>query len=301
MDGFTPWSETVTVGIDQAVVQDITLQISSVSQQIEVHGEETAQAPTQSVTPSGTVSDQALDTLPLPTQKFNEALMLVPGVIRTPQGSLNFNGQAESQGMLLVDSTENVDPISGSFAIPVPVDVIQSMTVYSLPQSSEYGGFSSGVTTIETKPPFSKWDYKLFDFIPSLRGKNDHIVGLANLTPRVQFGGPILANKITFSQELTYEFRRTPVRGLAWPLNETVTRATTSFTQMQVIWSPQHLLNVNVNVFPHRNRICEHQHSRSADRFHHLSPEGSYHRRVRRVPILFRRVAEYGGALYAFR
>ena len=188
--------------------------------------------------------------MPLPTEKFNEALLLVPGVIRTAQGSLNFNGQAESQGMLLVDSTENIDPISGSFAIPIPVDAIQSMTVYSLPQSSGYGGFSSGVTTIETKPPASKWEYKLFDFIPSFRGKNDHIVGLANLTPRVQLGGPLIKNKINFSQEVTYEFRRTPIRGLAWPLNETVTRATTSFTQLQVIWSPRHLLNVNVNVFP---------------------------------------------------
>jgi len=38
-------------------------------------------------------------------------------------------GQAESQGMLVVDSAENVDPVSGSFSIPIPVDIIQSMTV----------------------------------------------------------------------------------------------------------------------------------------------------------------------------
>ncbi len=249
-DGFSPFSGMVTVGANQSVVQDITLKINSVSQTVEVHAEEENQATTQSVTPTAEVSNKQLETLPLPTQKFNEALTLVPGVIQTPQGGLSFNGQAESQGMLLVDSAENVDPISGSFAIPVPIDAIQSMTVYSLPQSSAYGGFSGGLTTIETKPPSSLWEYKLLDFIPSFRGKNDHIVGLANLTPRLQVGGPVIANKVNFSEEITYEFRRTPVRGLAWPLNETVTRSTTSFTQMQVIWSPRHLLNVSVNVYP---------------------------------------------------
>jgi len=55
--------------------------------------------------------------------------------------------------MLIVDSAENVDPVSGSFSIPIPVDIIESMTVYSLPESSQYGGFTGGLTTIETKPP----------------------------------------------------------------------------------------------------------------------------------------------------
>jgi len=249
-DGFKPWSGTITVGADQTVAQDIALQIISVNQRVEVHEEEGPKASTESVTPNATVSNQQLNTLPLPTQKFTEALSLVPGVIRTAQGGLSFNGQEESQGMLLVDSAENVDPISGSFAIPVPVDAIQDMTVYSLPQSSMYGGFSGGLTAIETKPPPGEWDYKLLDFIPSFRGKNGHLVGLANWTPRFQFGGPLIANKVNFSEELAYEFRKTPIRGLAWPVNETMTRSTTSFTQLQVTLSPRHLLNVNVNVFP---------------------------------------------------
>jgi hypothetical protein len=248
-DGFAPWSGAVTVAAGQAVIQDAVLQIVSVNQKVEVRAEAT-EATTQSVAPTATVSDKQLDSLPLPTQKFTEALTLVPGVVRTAQGLLSFKGQAESQGMLLVDSAENVDPVSGSFSIPIPVEAIQSMTVYTLPESSGYGGFSGGLTTIETKPPAGPWDYKLMDFIPSFRGKNDHIVGLANWTPRFEFSGPLIRNRLNFSQEISYEFRRTPIRGLAWPLNETTTRATTSFTQFQYIWSPRHLLNVNINVFP---------------------------------------------------
>lgn len=249
-EGFQPWSATVSVEPGQTLVQNVVLQISSVNQQVEVRAEAQAIVATDSAAPMEVVGNKLLDALPLPTQKFTEALTLVPGVLRTTQGKLSFNGQSESQGMLVVDSAESVDPISGSFSIPVPVDAIESMTVYQLPESSEYGGFSGGLTTIETKAPSPLWGYKLLDFPPSFRGKNGQLVGVANWTPRFTFGGPLIKNKVNFTQEVTYEFRRTPVRGLAWPVNETTTRTFTSFTQMQVILSSRHLLNFSVSTFP---------------------------------------------------
>ena len=193
-DGFKPWFASITLRTDQPLARDVVLQISSVNQQVEVQGE-AAEIATQNVAITATVNTDQLESLPLPTQKFTEALSLIPGVIRTPTGKLTFKGQAESQGMLVVDSAENVDPVSGSFSIPIPVDIIQSMTVYSLPESSEYGGFTGGLTTIETKPPSGIWDYKLRDFIPAFRGKNDHLVGLANWTPRLEFDGPLVKDK----------------------------------------------------------------------------------------------------------
>jgi len=248
-DGFKPWSAKITLGADQALVKDLVLQISSVNQQVEVQGE-APEIATQNVAITATVNTEQLESLPLPTQKFTEALSLIPGVIRTSTGKLTFKGQAESQGMLVVDSAENVDPVSGSFSIPIPVDIIQSMTVYSSPESSAYGGFTGGLTTIETKPPSGTWDYKLRDFIPAFRGKNDHLVGLANWTPRFEFEGPLIKNKMNFTEEVTYELRRQPVRGLSFPENEIKTRSVSSFTNLQVILSPRHVLNFNANVFP---------------------------------------------------
>jgi len=124
------------------------------------------------------------------------------------------------------------------------------MTVYSLPESSEYGGFTGGLTTIETKPPAGTWEYKLRDFVPAFRGKNGHIVGLANWTPRFEFAGPLIKNKLNFSEEVTYELRRQPVRGLSFPRNEIKTRGITSLTNLQIILSPRHVLNFSVNTFP---------------------------------------------------
>jgi TonB-dependent receptor-like protein/carboxypeptidase family protein len=252
LEGFKPWSVSVTLTAGQLAVQDVGLQLNLVQENVEVKGEAT-EIETESVSPTANVTEQQLETLPLKTGKFTEALSVSPSVIKTQEGRLNFNGQAESQGMLLVDSAENVDPVAGSFAIPVPVDAIQSIQVFNTPDSVAYGGFSAGLTRIDIRPPSPAWNYKLTDFIPSFRGKNDHLVGLANMTPRLQVGGPILKDKLNFSQNFTYEFRRDPVHGLSWPENETYVYAFDSFTNVQWILSPKHLMSFNLNVFPSTN------------------------------------------------
>src|SRR5579872_1576174 len=254
-EGFKPWVKTIALGQGQAVAEDVTLEINSIEEKIEVQGEN-FDISTNSAETTATLSNRELDTLPLAQQKFTDALPLTPSVIRTPEGKLNFNGQAENQGILLVNSTENVDPVTGSFAIPVPIDVIQSMSVHDTPDTAEFGGFSGGLTEIETKPPFDAWSFRLHDFIPGFRGKSGHLQGVADFTPRVVFGGPLMDGKLNLTEELTYEVRNQPVRGLSWPVNETQTRSVTSFTEFQAVFSPHHLLDINLNVFPLHTRFA---------------------------------------------
>jgi hypothetical protein len=254
-EGFRPWMATVTLGQDQAL-EDALLHINSAVQGIEVRGD-ASEISTESTETAATLSDQELNTLPLAQQKFTDALSLTPGVVRTPEGKLNFNGQTESEGILLINSTENVDPVTGSFTIPLPVDVIESMSVHHAPDSAEYGGFSGGLTQIETRPPSDAWNYRVHDFLPGFRGKSGHLRGIADFTPRVVFGGPLIKDKLNFTEELTWEVRNQPVLGLPWPNNETQTRSVTSFTQFQMILSPHHLLDVNVNAFPLRRRFAD--------------------------------------------
>ena len=255
-EGFRPWTKTITLEQGQAAVEDATVEISAVNEQIEVQavGMEISTANSENNT---TISNRQLDTLPLAQQKFTEALPLNPSVVRTPEGKLNFNGQPENQGILLVNSTETVDPATGSFAILVPIDVIQSMSVHSSPDTAEYGGFSGGLTEIETKPPFDAWNYKLHDLTPSFRGKNGHLAGIGEFTPRLLLGGPLIKGKLNFMEEITYEVNNLAVHGLSWPFNETKTRSITSFTQLQFILSPRHLLDVNLNVFPLRRQFAD--------------------------------------------
>ena len=256
LDGFKPFAETVVLLPGKAKTENVSLALDKFVQKIEVQ-DQTEKVSTQSADPTATVSSRQFTTLPLAEQKFNAALPLVPGVVRTKDGKLNFKGAPENQGMLLVDSAQTVDPVTGSFSIPIPIDAIQTMSVYETPYSAEYGGFSGGLTAIETKPPSSSWHYGVMDFIPGFRGKSGHIVGLSDLTPRLFFGGPLIKDKLNFSEAFTYDLNRSPVRGLAWPYNETKLQGFNTYTVFQAVLSPHHLLSVSVNGFSNRRQFAD--------------------------------------------
>jgi len=254
--GFKPFAETVSLNANETSVIGIALALDTVVERVEVK-EEAANVSTENSSPASTINNAQLETLPLAQQKFRDALPLVPGVIRTLDGKLSVRGTSENQGMLQVDSAKTVDPVTGSFSIPVPIDAIQTVNVDKTPFSAENGGFSGGLTAIETTPPPNNWFYKVKDFNVSLRGKNGHFVGISQATPRVSFGGPISdGSRWSFSEVYEYDVRRDPVRGLAWPKNEIKSQGFNSFTRVQAILSSQHVFNADVNVFPMRTQFA---------------------------------------------
>jgi hypothetical protein len=66
-------------------------------------------AVTTEVAPSNTVKQNTLQTLPLPNEQLLDALPLVPGVVRGPDGQINMNGARASQSGMTVN-TANVTP-----------------------------------------------------------------------------------------------------------------------------------------------------------------------------------------------
>ena len=225
-------------------------------QSIEVH--ETASSLATESTPStGHVSSQQLYTLPLVQEQFLAALPLVPGVVRSPDGKINIKGSTEGQSMLLVDNTEMVDPITGSYSIDLPLDAIESVDVSKAPYNAEYGHFSGGLTTVVTKPPSSKWDFQLYDVIPSFRGVNGHLEGVDGDTPRVRFTGPLDGDRLTMAESFSYFMTKQVVRGLPWPRDQTIHQGFTSFTNFQYVVSSQHLLTFNVHIFPARQEFAD--------------------------------------------
>ena len=75
-----------------------------------------------------------------------------------------------------------------------------------------------------------------------------------------------MGDKFTFSEAFTYGYSSQPVRGLAWPNNQTRKQGWTSFTDFYYTISPQHLTSVNVKLFPAR---------RQYDNLDTLIPEGA--------------------------
>ena len=225
-------------------------------QKVEVH----AQAGTvaqQSSAPPTSLSAQELSTLPIAEQKFKAFLPLVPGVIRSPSGKISIKGTVENQGMLLIDGAQAVDPITGSFDIDLSIDAIQSLNVYKAPFDAQYGGFSGGLTTIETKAPSYQWGWDLNDFFPGFRGRSGHLVGINDWEPRLSFTGPILKDHLNFSESFIYDIMKIPVRGLPWPHNETKKEGYNSFTTLQYVFSPRHITSFNFHLFPRKQEFAD--------------------------------------------
>jgi len=253
-EGLEPFTATIRVRDGAPIIQNVSVRLSGLTQRIEV--KEQAEPLSADSVGDSKLSEKQLAALPLAEENFKASLPLTPGVVRTPDGKLNFRGAAEDQSMLQVNNSKMTDPVTGSFSIPVPLDAVQSARVVQTPYSAENGGFSGGLTVVETVPPPESWKFGVRDLNVSLRGKNDHFVGVGRATPRVVFGGPVFGGKISFSEVFEYDVIRDPVRGLAWPRNEIKKQGFNSYSTLQAILSPKQVVTVTLNVFPQRTQFA---------------------------------------------
>jgi hypothetical protein len=240
---------------DPLLLRVVLPEAEVVRQTVEVR-ESAATVSPESSTPPSHLGSPALITLPLLQQEFKAALPVVPGVVRSPDGKMNIKGSVENQGMLLVDSAETVDPITGSYSIDLPIDAVESIEVFKTPYNVEFGHFSGGLTSLLTKPTIDRWEFQLNDLVPGIRIKSGHIVGISDNSPRFRFTGP-LSSRLTMSETFDYYMHRQPVRGLPWPHNETNRQGVTSFTNFQYVISPEHLTTFNLHIFPARQQFAD--------------------------------------------
>ena len=257
LQGFKSFTKAVVLQQKESQVQDIRLELETVSSTMEVQGQ-ADDVTAHSSDPDTTLASKEFPSLPMIDQKYQDALPLVPGVVKTMDGTLNLKGETEQQGMLLVDSAQMVDPVTGSFSVGIPLEAIETLNVYETPYNAQYGGFSGGLASIETKAPPERWQYRLMDFVPGWRMKNGgHISGTSSWTPRLYTGGALVKNKVNISQSLDYFIKNRPIRGLPWPHDEIRTRGFTSFTDIQAILSPKHLLTASVVAFSLRTEFAD--------------------------------------------
>ena len=256
LEGFKPFVENIALSPGEPKIENISLELNRVVEQVEVR-ESAEPVAAESAVSKATVNTRQLATLPLSEEKFTAALPMVPGVVRTRDGNLNFNGAPEEQGMLLIDSVQTVDPVTGSFSIPIPLDAIQTMEINKIPYGAEYGGFSGGLTAIETKPPSGDWHYGLNNFFPSFRGRSGHLVGLELLCPACFSADPWSRRNSIFWKLLPMTCKR--FRSGDWPGPSTrpSARGFNTLTSFQALLSPQHILSANINGFSNRSQFAD--------------------------------------------
>jgi hypothetical protein len=191
--------------------------------------------------------------LPSKPTTVSDALPLVPGVIRSPQGEIKISGSGENRSAFIVNSADVTDPATGQFGMTVPVDSVQTINVFKTPYLAQYGRFTAGVVSVETRRGGDKWNFELNDPLPEFRILNGHLRGLRDATPRVVFNGPLMKNRLYISQGTEYALRQRPVQTLAYPNKETKSESINSFTQLDYLVSGSHTLTGTFHLAPRKD------------------------------------------------
>ena len=76
--------------------------------------------------------------------------------------------------------------------------------------------------------------------------------GIRDATPRLNAEGPIVRNKLFFSEGLEYEVRKVQVHTLPFPLDQKKNEGVNSFAQLDWIKSDKQLITATVHVAPQR-------------------------------------------------
>jgi Carboxypeptidase regulatory-like domain/TonB-dependent Receptor Plug Domain len=193
------------------------------------------------------VTRDQIRSLPERVADVRNALPLIPGVVRTPEGRLQISGTPEYRSTFLVNSIDITNPATGSFGATVPIDVIETMQVYKSPFLAEYGHFSSAVVAVSTRRGGEKWHYELNDPTPEMRIRSGHIVGIRGFTPRFATTGPLVRNKLFFAGAGSFELRKRPVYPLPYPFNEEKSQRINAYTQFDYVPRGNHFVSVSLH------------------------------------------------------
>jgi TonB dependent receptor/Carboxypeptidase regulatory-like domain len=203
--------------------------------------------------PSGTntIGESAVQNMPNVDEQFQSLLPLIPGVVRGPNGLINMKGARASQNGSLVNSADVTDPATGMTAINIPIDVVSSVQVLSTPYDPEYGRFTGAVSNVETRlGDFNKFRVSAQNLVARLRRVDGSIMGIAAFTPRMTISGPIVKDRVAFTESVEYRFERDPVDSLPPLQSYNRTENFDSYTQFDVNISPKQTATTSFAIFP---------------------------------------------------
>ena len=213
---------------------------------------DTASLAEMSSEPSATIGGVIARELPSRPSTVNDALPLIPGIARQPGGELQLSGSGEHRSTMMVNSADVTDPATGAFGLTVPIDSVESINFYQASFLAEYGRYSAGLVSVETRRGGEEWKWELNDPLPEFYIRSWHLRGLRTATPRVNFEGPLIAGKLYFSEGFEYSVRKTPVYTLPFPLNQKKEEGFNSFSQLDWIASATNLVTATLHVAPER-------------------------------------------------
>lgn len=254
--GYIPVDETVDIrSISEQILEIKLVPVPQAQESVTVKAN-TPSISEETSSPGAEIKPVEAANNPSHPLTLTDALPLLPGVVRAPDGQIQIEGAGEIHSALLINSVDVTDPATGQFGLSVPIDVVDSLHVFNTPYSAMYGRFTAGVVTAETRPGGNKWQFDLNDPLPEFRIRSGHLRGTRSVTPRISFGGPIIKDRVFFSEGTEYVLNKIPVRTLYFPFNETKVNSFNSFTQTDFTLTPRQTLTGSFHAAPHSIRYA---------------------------------------------
>ena len=250
---FVTTSVTAEVAVGRASDVAIDLPIEGISQSVEVVAQSPVVSNEGTLSRTETISGREIDTFTSGNGGVEGTMRLLASVLEVPNG-VSIRGGRASQASTQLGVTTMVDPTTGLSRVTLPTDAIESVSVLPNPYAVEFGRFSSGVVVIQTRRAGDMWKLRINDIDPTFRthrGSPVEIIGLGRYAPRVEFGGPIVKDKLFIEQAAQFVYNAADVPSLPEELLHTAT-SFSSFTRVDANMTPRHSLVATLGLFPGR-------------------------------------------------
>jgi len=250
--GYLPVHTSLEISKDKVAPEiDVVLNRATLSQQsVEVKGE-ASNPVAETSSGAATLPPAKASESPLRPATVAEALPLIPGVVRAPDGSVHIAGLGEDHSALLVNSVDVSDPATGNFGLSVPIDSVRTLEVSETPYLAEYGRFTAGVVAAETRRGGDKWSYNLNDPFPDFFIRSAHLMGVRDASPRFNASGPIVSQRLYFLEGVEYLLNKQEVITLPFAQSLSTSKAINSFTQFDAMLSASQTLTGSFHFAPH--------------------------------------------------
>ena len=248
LDGFQAVEISATVAAGATVTLTLDLPIA-LAEHVDVVAR-TVVSTSDSLATTETVDNKETQLL-APGEGIQTAVRLTPGVIELSGGN-SIDGARPNQTSQQIGAATLVDPATNLSRVTLPADGIDSVSVMSNPYEVEFGRFSSGLVMIQTRRAGDDWKVRVNNLEPNLRVKRYTVFdvnGVVAWKPSVEFGGPIVKDRVFMEQTAQYYYQTTDINSR--PENELrTTDWVSSLTRIDANLSERHALMLSAGFVP---------------------------------------------------
>ena len=248
LDGFQAVEMSVTVAAGATVSLTLDLPFA-LTEHVDVVARTIVSA-SDSLATTETVENKETQLF-APGEGIQTAVRLTPGVIELSSGD-SIDGARPNQASLQLGAATLVDPSTNLSRVTLPSDGIDSVSVMSNPYEVEFGRFSSGLVMLQTRRAGDDWKVRVNNLEPNLRVKRYTVLnvdGVVSWKPSVEFGGPIIKDRVFMEQTGQYYYQSTDINSR--PENELRTNKwVSSLTRIDANLSERHSLVFSAGFVP---------------------------------------------------